>query len=94
MTLDPDICMHACLLAQSSSLFKLIEITTATVDSQVLRAMSAIRAGRNAAKRTIVRSIDWPRPLNDTANAHAFLDIAIFFIRCMTCISLLGASPC
>jgi hypothetical protein len=35
-------------------------------------------AGRNAATRTIVRSINWPRPLNDIANAHAFLDIAIF----------------
>ena len=34
--------LHACLLAQGSSLFKLVEITMATVDSQVLQATSAI----------------------------------------------------
>jgi hypothetical protein len=34
--------MLAYLLAQSSSLFQLVEITMATADSQVLQAMNAI----------------------------------------------------
>ena len=42
VTLDHDICMHACLVAQGSSLFKLVKITMAAVDSQVFKATSAI----------------------------------------------------
>ena len=69
--------MHAFLLAQGSSLFKLLEITMATIDSQVLRAMSAISSWaecNNTNDRAINRLAT---PINDTANAHAFLNIAI-----------------
>jgi hypothetical protein len=43
------------LLAQGSSLFKLIEITMATVDYQVLKAMSAISSCSKANDRAIDR---------------------------------------
>jgi hypothetical protein len=52
--------MHACLLAQgSTSLFKLVEIAMATVNFQVLQAMSAILSRAECSKannRAIDRS--------------------------------------
>ena len=53
----------------------------ATIDSQVLRAMSAISSWAKCIN-TNDRAINLvATPINDTANAHAFLDIAIFFVR-------------
>ena len=73
MTLDLDF-LHAFLLAQGSSRFKLLEITMATIDSQVLRVMSAWAECNNTNDCAIDR---FATPLNDTASVHAFLDAAI-----------------
>jgi hypothetical protein len=67
--------MLACLLAQGSSLFKIVELTMATVDSQVLSAISSWAESTNANNHAIDQLAI---PLNDTMNAHAFLGVAIF----------------
>ena len=65
------------MLAQGSSLFKLLEITMATIDSHILQAMSAISSWAECNNMND-RAIDQlATPINETANAHAFLDVAI-----------------
>ena len=78
MTLDLDN-LHAFLLAQGSSRFKLLEITMATIDSQVLRAMSAISSWAVCNNMNDCAIDRLAMPLNDTASAHAFLDAAIVY---------------
>ena len=76
MTLDLDICMLS-LLAQDSSRFKLLEIIMATIDYQILRAMSAISNWAEFSNTNDYAIDRLATPLNDTASAHAFLDAAI-----------------
>ena len=76
VTLDLDN-LHAFLLAQGSRRFKLLEITMATIDSQVLRAMSAISSWAECSNTNDCTIDRLATPLNDTTSAHAFLDAAI-----------------
>ena len=87
MTLDLDMilqyldaCTLSCGVAQGSSRFKLLEITMTTVDSQILRAMSAISSWAECNNTNDCAIDQLTTPPNDTANAHAFLDIAILLL--------------
>ena len=64
--------LHACLLAEGSSFFELVEISITTVDSR-LQAVSAISSWVAYSNLNDPASIDWPFPLNkaiDTASMH------------------------